>query len=184
MWAPERAALIRRRRLFEARCLLEEIRQRYCLTKRCYVLNICLYVYVLFCLCLIYVIYFFIIIFFFITIKHVISLTLKNLFGGHVCQKLNLRVLLRFCLIFCQFQPGVAYKSVAYKKACIMVRENSYNNVPLINFKVNYSKLIVGLSGTENVVKNSSNILNFFLLGNNTNILLAVINMKKMKKQI
>ena len=21
-----------------------------------------------------------------------------------------------FCLIFCQFQPGVAYKSVAYKK--------------------------------------------------------------------
>ena len=65
-----------------------------------------------------------------------------------------------------------------------MVRENSYNNVPLINFKVNYSKLIVGLSGTGNVVKNSSNILNFFLLGNNMNILLAVINMKKMKKYI
>ena len=33
-------------------------------------------------------------------------------------QKLNHRVLLSICLIFCQFQPGVAYKSVAYKKAC------------------------------------------------------------------
>ena len=27
------------------------------------------------------------------------------------------RVLLSFCVIFCQFQPGVAYESVAYKKA-------------------------------------------------------------------
>ena len=34
-------------------------------------------------------------------------------------QKISLRVLLRFCLIFIQFQPGVAYKSVVYKKACI-----------------------------------------------------------------
>ena len=33
-------------------------------------------------------------------------------------QKFSLRVLLSFCLIFRQFQPGVAYKSVAYKKAC------------------------------------------------------------------
>ena len=30
----------------------------------------------------------------------------------------SLRVLLSFCLIFWQFQPGVAYKNVAYKKAC------------------------------------------------------------------
>ena len=28
-------------------------------------------------------------------------------------------VLLRFCLVFRQFHPGVAYKSVAYKKECI-----------------------------------------------------------------
>ena len=28
----------------------------------------------------------------------------------------SLRVLLSFYLIFCQFQPGVAYKRVAYKK--------------------------------------------------------------------
>ena len=27
--------------------------------------------------------------------------------------------LLSFSLIFCQFEPGVAYKSLAYKKACI-----------------------------------------------------------------
>ena len=33
--------------------------------------------------------------------------------------KFRLRVLLDICLIFCQFQPGVAYKIVAYKKACI-----------------------------------------------------------------
>ena len=32
-------------------------------------------------------------------------------------QKFSLRVLLSFRLIFCQFQPGVAYKSVAYKKS-------------------------------------------------------------------
>ena len=32
--------------------------------------------------------------------------------------KVHLRVLLSFCLIFCQFQPSVAYKSFAYK-ACI-----------------------------------------------------------------
>ena len=28
------------------------------------------------------------------------------------------RVLLSFCLVFSRFQPGVAYKSVTYKKAC------------------------------------------------------------------
>ena len=26
---------------------------------------------------------------------------------------------LNFCLTFCQFQPGVTYKSVAYRKVCI-----------------------------------------------------------------
>ena len=31
-------------------------------------------------------------------------------------QKFSLRVLLSICLIFCQFQPRIAYKSVAYKK--------------------------------------------------------------------
>ena len=30
--------------------------------------------------------------------------------------KFSLRVLLSICLIFCKFQAGVAYKSVAYKK--------------------------------------------------------------------
>ena len=28
-------------------------------------------------------------------------------------------MLLSFCLIFCQFQSGVAYEIVVYKKACI-----------------------------------------------------------------
>ena len=31
--------------------------------------------------------------------------------------KFQPRVLLSICLIFYQFQPGVAYKSVAYKKS-------------------------------------------------------------------
>ena len=37
----------------------------------------------------------------------------------------SLRVLLSICLIFCQFQAGVAYESVAYKKAYI--QENNGN---------------------------------------------------------
>ena len=32
-------------------------------------------------------------------------------------QKFSVRVLLKFCLIFCHFQLGVPYKSVAYKKS-------------------------------------------------------------------
>ena len=31
-------------------------------------------------------------------------------------KRFNLGVLLSICLFFCQFQPGVTYKSVAYKK--------------------------------------------------------------------
>ena len=30
----------------------------------------------------------------------------------------SLRMLLSICVIFCQFEPGVAYKSVDYKKTC------------------------------------------------------------------
>ena len=42
------------------------------------------------------------------------------MFFGHIRQKLSLMVLLRFCLDFCRFHSGVAYKSVAYvKKACM-----------------------------------------------------------------
>ena len=33
--------------------------------------------------------------------------------------KVQPRVLLSICLIFCHVQPGVACKSVAYKQACI-----------------------------------------------------------------
>ena len=39
-------------------------------------------------------------------------------------EKFSLGVLLNICLIFSQFQRGVAYKSVAYKKACITVEED------------------------------------------------------------
>ena len=48
-------------------------------------------------------------------------------------QKFSPRVFLSICLIFCQFQPGVVYKSVAYKKACfsfalISSRESSHTS--------------------------------------------------------
>ena len=33
-------------------------------------------------------------------------------------QNFSFRVLLSFCLTFCQFKPGVAYEKVPYKKAC------------------------------------------------------------------
>ena len=48
-------------------------------------------------------------------------------------KKFSLRVLLSICLIFCQFQPGVAYKKVAYKKrACIYLKvfEGNDSSVP------------------------------------------------------
>ena len=34
-------------------------------------------------------------------------------------------VLLSFCLIFSQFQPGIAYKSVFYKKKRVMHESNT-----------------------------------------------------------
>ena len=43
---------------------------------------------------------------------------------GHFCQKFSFRVLLSFCLFFCQFQPGVPKKSVAYKKKAFIWIEN------------------------------------------------------------
>ena len=62
---------------------------------------------------------FFIIIFIFIAI----NLRHTCLFR-HFCQKFCVTVLLSFSLIFSQFQPGVAYKSVAYKKACISTEKD------------------------------------------------------------
>ena len=67
-------------------------------------------------LCRIYVVCFLIIIFIFNTINHIILSIQTNFFFGHVCHKFGLGVLLNFYLIFCQFQPGVTYKSVANKK--------------------------------------------------------------------
>ena len=38
------------------------------------------------------------------------------------CQMFSLRVLLSMCLIFCQFQLGVTYKILAYKKKNLEVK--------------------------------------------------------------
>ena len=56
-------------------------------------------------------------------------------------QKFSLRVLLRFCMIFCQFQPGVAYKSVAYIKKRVIEK--------IVTFTV---KLCNALLETINVI--------------------------------
>ena len=64
---------------------------------------------------LIYVIYFAIIIF--ITINQIISVILACLFFGHVCQKFNLRVLLRFYLN-ANFSLALLIKVLPIKKAC------------------------------------------------------------------
>ena len=56
------------------------------------------------------------IIFIFITINHIISVIQTNLIFKHVCQKFKLRILLTFFLNFYQFQPSIAYNSVANKK--------------------------------------------------------------------
>ena len=50
--------------------------------------------------------------------NHIISLKQSHLYTWAFL--FSLRVLLSFCLIVCQFQPCVAYKSVAYKKECIL----------------------------------------------------------------
>ena len=53
-------------------------------------------------------------------------------------QKFSLRVLLSICIIFCRFQTGVAYKSVAYKKKRIKLFKKfvtiTYFNRLLLSF--------------------------------------------------
>ena len=38
-------------------------------------------------------------------------------------RKVSLRVLLSFCLIFSQFQPGIAYNSVAYEITVLLMKK-------------------------------------------------------------
>ena len=77
------------------------------------------------CLQLIYVICLTIIIFIFIIINHIISLIQTKLCFEHVCQKFSIRVLFSFFLAFGQFQPGIACKTVAYKKGCNQKARNN-----------------------------------------------------------
>ena len=43
--------------------------------------------------------------------------------------KFSLRVLLSICFFYCQFQPGVAYKSFAYKKKRVYHKFIMYTNL-------------------------------------------------------
>ena len=56
---------------------------------------------------------------FFCLLSRICPIILDDIVDGKCEQKLSLKVLLSICLIFCQLQPGVAYKIVASKKACI-----------------------------------------------------------------
>ena len=56
-------------------------------------------------------------------VKNVNNWKLKNF---------DLSVLLNICLIFCQFQPGVAYKSVGYKNKCVFTVPFLYFFVPFL----------------------------------------------------
>ena len=78
---------------------------------------------------------FFIIVFILIAINHVISLKSNSHFFtnltcqlGHFCKKFNVRLLFSFWLNFCQFQAGVAYKSVAYKKSMYFSKPQNFKN--------------------------------------------------------
>ena len=97
---------------------------------------------------------FVLIIFFIITINHRISsISTDTSFSGNVRQKFSLRVLLSFCLIFGQFQPGVACKSVAFKKACnSLAKRSSFRD---LFTQANYRKL-------QRTVKGKLNYFNYY----------------------
>ena len=121
------------------------LQYRHDLTGTYDIFYICLHVYILIYLCLNCMICFSIIIFIFIAINYIISLRQKNLFFGHVCQKFRLRVLLSFYLVFCQCQLCVAYKSVAYRKKCVLSNYNWKKRTLMLTFNFdfqNYHKFV------------------------------------------
>ena len=98
-------------------CLIFLITLRCCLTKTRYISYICLFLrlglYVSYSCDLFWHYYFH-----FHHINQIVSLIHTNLSFGRVCQNFSFGCSLAFCLKFCQFQPDVAYRSAAYKKAC------------------------------------------------------------------
>ena len=95
----------------------------------------------------------------FITINRIISLKQTNVSFGHVAQKFSLRVSLSFCLIFYQFQPGVAYKSVAYVEKSLYL--TMINNLQLPQSACKEKKMMLTLGmrlKTESLL-----MLEFFL---------------------
>ena len=60
-------------------------------------------------------------------------------------EKFSLRVLFSFCLIFCQFQPCAAYKSLAYKKLVKLVSPIKWSKPSKISSQLfkNFKILIV-----------------------------------------
>ena len=61
-------------------------------------------------------------------------------------------MLLSFCLIFCQFHPGVAYKSVAYKKGCMCLRVKESLRSMVIPKSFTSLVLFISLFSTINVM--------------------------------
>ena len=68
------------------------------------------------------------------------------------CQKFSLKVFLSICLIFCQFQPGGAYKSAAFlkqacseaycRKASLMLRVSQNTSIQIKLFILPLKKIV------------------------------------------
>ena len=68
------------------------------------------------------------------------------------CQKFSLKVFLSICLIFCQFQPGGAYKSAAFlkqacseaycRKASLMLRVSQNTSIQIKLFLLPLKKIV------------------------------------------
>ena len=83
---------------------------------------------------------------------YLILIYMINPFFGDVCQKFSLMVLLSFCLILCQFQPSIAYKSAVYKKGCKLLKFFStiffFLHIRETSFYASYLVQVIRHSGT------------------------------------
>ena len=58
-------------------------------------------------------------------------------------EKFSLRVFLSICLIFCQFQSAVAYKSIAYKKKSMYLNQHFLKFFVLLTYLSLFTGLLV-----------------------------------------
>ena len=84
------------------------------------------------------------------------------------CQKFSLKVFLSICLIFCQFQPGGAYKSAAFlkqacseaycRKASLMLRVSQNTSIQIKLFILPTKKIVEKFAEFKTHAGNLANI--------------------------